>query len=41
MYAVGEEEGAGGRVFKLPTIVALDSFYSSAKLTANIGKKMS
>lgn len=41
MDAVGEEEGAGDRVIELPAIVTLDSFYSSATLSANIGEKVS
>jgi hypothetical protein len=38
--AFGQEEGLGGQVVKLTSIVALYSFDSAAKLSSNISKKI-
>jgi hypothetical protein len=38
--AFGQEEGPGGRVVKLTSIVALYSFDSAAELSSNISKKI-
>jgi hypothetical protein len=35
----GQEEGPGGRVIKLTSVVILYSFDSAAELTSNISKK--
>jgi hypothetical protein len=38
--AFGQEEGPGGRVVKLTSVVALYSFDSAAELSSNIAKKI-
>jgi hypothetical protein len=38
--AFGQEEGPGGRVVKLTSVVALYSFDSAAELSSNISKKI-
>jgi hypothetical protein len=38
LCAIRQEEDAGGRVVKLTSIVALDSFDSPAELSRHIGK---
>jgi hypothetical protein len=38
--AFGHEEGLGGRVIKLMSVVALYSFDNAAELSSNISKKI-
>jgi hypothetical protein len=40
LYVVRQEEDAGGRVIKLTSVVALDSFDNPAKLSRHIGKEI-
>jgi hypothetical protein len=40
LCAIQQEEDAGGRVVKLTSIVALDSFDSPAELNRHIGKEI-
>jgi hypothetical protein len=40
LCAVRQEEDAGGRVIKLTSVVALDSFDSPAELSRHIGKEI-
>jgi hypothetical protein len=40
LCAVRQEEDAGGRVVKLTSVVALDSFDSPTELSRHIGKKI-
>jgi hypothetical protein len=40
LCAVRQEEDAGGRVVKLTSVVALDSFDSPAELSRQIGKEI-
>jgi hypothetical protein len=39
LCAIRQEEDAGGRVVKLTSVVALDSFDSPAELSGHIGKE--